>query len=189
MKIRAKVVALLAAVFVALTFVEWCVGQAFLLPRFEAIELDTARTAMKRIEYGLHQTLNEIQVSATDWGNWKDTYEFIRNHNPQFEQDNLSQSAMKQLRLTTLAFVDLNGTIVLSKSMDADTGAFMPLDLFPQGSLPDDFVWRENLQSGQTGTGPDFDGSWRIARRSGADTRRLWPRPVARHGVDGAAPD
>lgn len=153
MKIRAKVVALLAAVFVALTFVEWGVGQALLLPRFEAIELDNARTAMKRIDYSVHQTLNEIQVSATDWGNWKDTYEFIQNHNAQFEQDNLSQSAMKQLRLTTLAFVDVDGSIVLSKSMDADSGAFIAADLFPQGSLPSDFVWRANLRSGRPGQG------------------------------------
>ncbi|HEX9707130.1 MAG TPA: CHASE4 domain-containing protein [Steroidobacteraceae bacterium] len=148
MKIRAKVVALLAAVFLALTVVEWGVGQALLLPRFEEIELDTARTAMKRIDYGVHQALNEIRVSATDWGNWKDTYEFIRDHNPQFEQDNLSEAAMKQLRLTALAFVDLNGEIVLSKSFDPVSGAIRPLDLFPQGSLPDDFAWRENLQSG-----------------------------------------
>ncbi len=153
MKIRAKVVALLAAVFVALTFVEWGVGQTLLLPRFEEIERDNARTAMKRIDFGVQQTLDEIQVSATDWGNWKDTYEFIRDGNAQFEQDNLSQSAMKQLRLTTLAFVDLDGNIVLSKSMDADTGAFMPLDPFPPGSLPVDFVWRENLLSGLPGQG------------------------------------
>lgn len=85
MKIRAKVVALLAVVFLALTFVEWGVGQAFLLPRFEEIELDNARTAMKRIEFGVHQALNEIQVSAIDWGNWKDTYQFIVDHNPQYE--------------------------------------------------------------------------------------------------------
>jgi sensor domain CHASE-containing protein len=148
MKIRAKVVALLAAVFVALTFVEWGVGQVLLLPRFEEIELDTARTAMKRIDYGVSQSLNEIGVSATDWGNWKDTYEFIRNHNPQFEQDNLSEASMKQLRLTALAFVDLKGDIVLSKSFDPTAGEIRPLDLFPQGSLPDNFVWRKNLLSG-----------------------------------------
>jgi len=148
MKIRAKVVVLLAAVFVALTFVEWGVGQALLLPRFEEIELDTARTAMKRIDYGVHQSLSEIRVSATDWGNWKDTYEFIRDRNLQFEQDNLSEAAMKQLGLTALAFVDLNGDIVLSKAFDPETGEILPLDLFPQAMLPDNFVWRENLESG-----------------------------------------
>ena len=148
MKIRAKVVALLAAVFVALTFVEWVVGQALLLPRFEEIELDTARTAMKRIDYGVHQSLNEIRVSATDWGNWKDTYEFIRDRNAQFEQDNLSEAAMKQLRLTALAFVDLDGNIVLSRAFDPESGVILPLDLFPQAMLPDNFAWRENLDTG-----------------------------------------
>lgn len=148
MKIRAKVAALLAAVFVALTFVEWGVGQALLLPRFEEIELDNARTAMKRIDYGVNQSLNEIGISADDWGNWKETYEFIRDRNPQFVQDNLSAAVMKQLRLTALAFVDLNGDFVLSQSFDPTSGEIRPLELFPQESLPDNFIWRKNLLSG-----------------------------------------
>jgi two-component system NtrC family sensor kinase len=153
MKIRAKVVALLAAVFLALTFVEWGVGQILLLPRFEEIEIDNAHTAMKRIDYGVHQTLNELQVSASDWGNWKDTYDYMLRRNPQYERDNLTQSAMKQLRLTALAFIDLNGDFVLSRSLDAVSDEFVPLDLFPQGLLPDDFAWRENLRSGRPGQG------------------------------------
>ncbi|MGH8129387.1 MAG: CHASE4 domain-containing protein [Steroidobacteraceae bacterium] len=153
MKIRAKVVALLAAVFLALTFVEWGVGQALLLPRFEEIELDNAHTAMKRIDYGVHQTLSAIQVSATDWGNWKDTYEYMLDRDSRYEQDNVNPSAMKQLRLTALVYVDLNGDIVLSRSLDAVSGAFIPPDLFLQGSLPSDFVWRENLRSGSPAHG------------------------------------
>lgn len=153
MKIRAKVVALLASVFVALTFVEWGVGHALLLPRFEEIEVDDARTAMKRIEYGVHQSLNELQVSAADWGNWKDTYQFIVDHNPQFEQDNLSEAALRQLRLTAIAFIDLNGTVVLARSFDLASGAIGPLGLFPQGSLPDDYIWRKNLHSGTPAQG------------------------------------
>ena len=153
MKIRAKVIALLAAVFVTLTFVEWVVGQALLLPRFEEIELDNARTAMKRIEFGVHQALNELKVSAADWGNWKDTWQFIVDHNPQYEQDNLSEAALRQLRLTAIAFVDLDGAVVLARSFDLASGAIRPLNLFPQGSLPDDFVWRENLRSGEAARG------------------------------------
>jgi len=153
MKIRTKVVALLAAVFVALTFVEWVVGQALLLPRFEEIELDTARTAMKRIDYGVRQTLDEIRVSATDWGNWKDSYEFMRDRNPQFERDNLSEAAMKQLRLTALAFVDLDGNLVLARAFDPESGVILPLDLFPQPMLPDNFAWRDNLETGLPGQG------------------------------------
>lgn len=153
MKIRAKVVVLLAAVFLALTLVEWGVGHALLLPRFEEIELDNARTAMKRADYGFHQSLSELQLSATDWGNWKDTYDYMANPDPQYEQDNLTLSAVRQLRLTVLAFVDPSGDIVVARALDPATGEFTSFDLFPKGSLPDNFAWRENLRSGLAGQG------------------------------------
>ncbi len=55
MKIRAKVVALLASVFVALTFVEWGVGQALLLPRFDQLRASHPGLAgMQRIAALLH---------------------------------------------------------------------------------------------------------------------------------------
>ncbi len=153
MKIRTKVVVLLSAVFFALALAEWGVGQALLLPRFEAIELDNARTAMTRINYGVYQTLNELQVNATDWGNWTDTYIFMRDHNAHFQQGNLSESAMRQLRLTTLAFVDLNGDVVMSRSLDPVSGKLLLQDPYAQGSLPRDFPWRARLRDGRGASG------------------------------------
>jgi two-component system NtrC family sensor kinase len=153
MKIRTKVVALLSAVFFVLALVEWGVGRALLLPRFEAIELDNARTAMTRIDYGVHQTLNELQTSATDWGNWKDTYQFILDHNERYQRGNLSESALKQLHLTTLTFIDAEGNIVLSKSLDPESDSFLPQGLFAQGSLPLDFPWRDKLRDGRGANG------------------------------------
>jgi sensor domain CHASE-containing protein len=153
MKIRTKVVALLSAVFFVLALVEWGVGRALLLPRFEAIELDNARTAMTRIDYGVHQTLNELQTSATDWGNWKDTYQFILDHNARYQRGNLSESALKQLHLTTLTFIDAEGNIVLSKSLDPESDSFLPQGLFAQGSLPLDFPWRDQLRDGRGANG------------------------------------
>jgi len=153
MKIRTKVVVLLSAVFFALALVEWGVGQALLLPRFETIELDNARTAMTRIDYGVHQTLNELQVNATDWGNWTDTYIYMRDHNAHFQQGNLSESAMKQLRLTTLAFVDLNGDVVMSRSLEPVSGKLLLQDPYAHGSLPRDFPWRDRLSDGRGASG------------------------------------
>ena len=153
MKIRTKVVALLSAVFFVLALVEWGVGRALLLPRFEAIELDNARTAMTRIDHGVHQTLNELQIAAADWGNWTDSYQFMLDHNGQFQRGNLSESPMKQLRLTTMAFIDLNGDVILARSLDPVSGAFLPQDRFARGSLPQDFPWRDRLHNGRSANG------------------------------------
>ncbi len=73
LKIRTKVIVLLSAVFLVFALVEWGVGEELLLPRFEQIERDNALTAMKRIDAGVTQALEVLQVSATDWGNWADT--------------------------------------------------------------------------------------------------------------------
>ena len=153
MKIRTKVIALLSAVFFILALVEWGVSRELLLPRFEAIELDNAHTAMRRIDFSLHQTLNELQVGTTDWGNWADTYQFILDRNTRYQQANLTETSLKQLHLTTLAFINLDGEVILSKSLDLASGQFLPQGPFAQGSLPPDFPWRDRLRTGRGSTG------------------------------------
>jgi two-component system, NtrC family, sensor kinase len=151
LNIRTKVIVLLSAVFLAFALVEWGVGEFLLLPRFEQIERDNARTAMKRIDAGLSQALDVLQVSATDWGDWADTYRFMLDHNPGFGQLNLNPVAMKQLHLTALAFIDLSGRIIWSHSMDPVSAAPLALDLFAGNSLPAGFPWLENLRQSSAG--------------------------------------
>jgi two-component system NtrC family sensor kinase len=151
--IRTKVVVLLSAVFLAFALVEWGVGEALLLPRFEQIELDNARTAMTRIDFGVHQTLAGLEVSATDWGNWANTYRFIQDHNADYRSENLHPTAMKQLHLSALAFIDAEGNFVWSHAVDATTGAAVALDLFRYSSLPANFPWQQNLRNARSGQG------------------------------------
>jgi len=153
MKIRAKVVALLSIVFFALALAEWGVGEALLLPGFERIELDNARTAMKRVEYGVHQTLGGLEVLATDWGNWAETYRFMQDRHVEYSSENMSAAAMKQLHVTALAFIDVQGNIIWSGAVDPDSGAPVALDVFAHASLPDDSPWQGNLRRAHPGQG------------------------------------
>jgi len=153
MKIRAKVVALLSVVFLALALAEWGVGEVLLLPGFERIELDNARTAMKRVEYGVHQTLGGLEVSVTDWGNWAETYRYMQDRHAEYSSENMTAAAMKQLHVTALAFIDVQGNIVWSGAVDPASGAPLALDLFAHGSLPDDSPWRNNLRQAHAGQG------------------------------------
>jgi sensor domain CHASE-containing protein len=147
LKIRTKVIVLLSAVFLVFALVEWGVGEELLLPRFEQIERDNALTAMKRIDAGVTQALEVLQVSATDWGNWADTYRFMLDHNADFAAQNLNPVSMRQLHLTALAFIDLQGNIIWSHSMDPESSAPLPLDLLARSELPADLPWLQNLRS------------------------------------------
>ena len=97
MQLRAKVIAVLSAAFLALILLQWSVGQYLLMPQFERIELDNANTAMMRIDSGLRAELDELHVSAADWGNWSDAYKFMVDRDDGFIQKSLNPSALKQL--------------------------------------------------------------------------------------------
>jgi two-component system, NtrC family, sensor kinase len=152
-KIRTKVVLLLSAVMLTLGLVEWGVGEALLLPRFEQIELDEARTAMMRIDHGVSQALAGLQVPAIDWGNWANTYRFVLDRDRDYVRENLNPSVLKQLHLTALAFIDLQGNFIWSHFLDAVGGAPVDLDVFAHGALPVDSPWRDNLRAGRPGHG------------------------------------
>jgi two-component system NtrC family sensor kinase len=140
------VIVLLTGVFLVFALIEWGVGEMLLLPRFEQIENDNALTAVKRIDAGVAQALDGLQVSATDWGNWADTYRFMLDHNKEFGQENLNPIAMKQLHISVLAFVDQNGRIIWSRSQDPEAATPLPLDLFAGDALPPELPWREDLR-------------------------------------------
>ena len=153
MKIRTKVVVLLLAVFAALALVEWGVERALLLPRFEQIELDAALTAMRRVRSGVDQAVAGLQVSANDWGNWADTYRFMGDHNSGYMHENLAATAMRQLHLTALAFIDLDGRVVTSRALDDGVLGVLGDDLFPHGELPVSAAWRRNLAEARPAQG------------------------------------
>jgi two-component system NtrC family sensor kinase len=140
------VIALLTGVFLVFALIEWGVGEMLLLPRFEQIEKDNALTAMKRIDAGVAQALDGLQVSANDWGNWADTYRFMQDHNKDFGQENLNPIAMKQLHISTLAFIDQNGKIIWARSQDPVAATPLPIDLLAGDALPPDYPWTENLR-------------------------------------------
>jgi sensor domain CHASE-containing protein len=142
------VIVLLSAVFLVFALVEWCVGELLLLPRFEQIERDNAATAMKRMQAGVAQALEGLQVSANDWGNWADTYRFMQDHNKEFAEENLNPIAMKQLHITVLAFVDTKGKFMWTAAQDPVSTEPISLDLFAPGSLSADSPWNRNLHDG-----------------------------------------
>jgi two-component system NtrC family sensor kinase len=153
MQLRAKVIAVLSACFLALILLQWSVGQGLLMPQFEGIELDNANTAMMRIDSGLQAELAELHVSAADWGNWSDAYKFMEDPGDGFIQKSLNPSALKQLNATALAFINQQGEFVWTGAIDPVSAAPTDLDLFQAAGLPEHFPWRANLLTGVSSEG------------------------------------
>jgi sensor domain CHASE-containing protein len=153
MSIRRKMILLLALLFCVLSAVEILIQKNVLMPSFAELEREDAEISMKRIDYALDMTLEGMSLSATDWGNWADAYQFVQDHNPDFEAANDTPVAMKQLKVNLLMIVDLNARVVLSSAYDPVSGAPMHIDLADRSTLPDDFPWRKNLAEGKPARG------------------------------------
>ena len=153
MNIRTKMISLLALLFAVLIALEIGVQKQVLMPSFAQLEREDADTSMKRIAFALDMTLESLELSAADWGNWADVYQFVQSPNEAFVKANITPVAMKQLKVNAMLIVDLHGNYVLSSARSLDTGEPLNLDLAARKALPEDFPWRKNLAEGKPARG------------------------------------
>jgi len=152
-RIRAKVTALIAALFVVLGIAQLAVLKAILLPSFAELERSDAHVAMRRIQFAFDSTLERLELSATDWGNWIDTYKFEADRNREYVTDNITDVGLRQLNVNVLFIVDQQGSFVLAHGIDLHNSGPLGLDLLAEPGLPPDFPWRANLRAGQKARG------------------------------------
>jgi signal transduction histidine kinase len=94
-----------------------------------------------------------MELTAADWGNWADVYQFVQSPSLEFVRANVTATAMKQLKVNAMLIVDLNGSYVMSSARSLDTGEPLDLDLAARKALPEDFPWRRNLVRGKSARG------------------------------------
>jgi sensor domain CHASE-containing protein len=153
MKIRTKMISLFALLFAVLSVFEIVIQKQVLMPSFAELEREDAKTSMTRIGYALDMALEGMNLTASDWGDWEDVYQFVQAPTVNFVRTYITFVAMKQLNVNALLIVDLNGNLVLSSARDLESGATVNLDLGALKALPDDFPWRSNLASGKPAQG------------------------------------
>ena len=153
MNIRTKVISLLAMLFVILIAIEIAVQREILMPSFAALERDDAKVSMRRIDYALDVSLDALQVTAADWGNWDDVYRYVQAPNEDFVRANITSVALKQLQVNSLMIVDLEGNVVLSSGVTLGGRNGAAIDFSNLKRLPADFPWREYLAAGTSAKG------------------------------------
>jgi signal transduction histidine kinase len=153
MKIKWKIIALIATLFVVLGAVAVFIAMGVLVPSFVKLESREAGIAMRRGQYGLDQTLDQLALTAGSWGNWTDAWRFAQDHNHTFVDEQVTPAGLKQLNVNALLFVDLTGNILASSAMDLQTERKLDLDLISGPALPENFPWRVHLRDGRPAQG------------------------------------
>ena len=146
MTVKWKITALIAALFAVLGVAEIFVAKDVLMPSFSELETKEASIAMRRVQYGMELTLDQLALTAGSWGNWTDAYRFAQDHNQAFIDEQVTPSGLKQLNLNALLFIDLAGNILASNTIELPSAKSLNLELTGLRQLAEDFPWRTNLR-------------------------------------------
>jgi signal transduction histidine kinase/AmiR/NasT family two-component response regulator len=171
MKLRSKVIALIVLLFTVLAVAQQLGQRSILLPSFAQLERQAAMTDLERVTYALVADVEQLAITARDWGNWVDTFNFMKDRNEGYVTANLTTEAITSLQLNALAYVDLEGRFIWSMATSA--GKDIDIDFISRGQLPNDHPWRQALRDGKPASGllntnrgpllaamsPVFDGS------------------------------
>jgi PAS domain S-box-containing protein len=73
---------------------------------FTAIEKQAVDQDLSRIRDALYQTVANIHIKSADWGNWDDVYVYMKDHNPKFIDQNVTEKSTQDMDLHLMVFVD-----------------------------------------------------------------------------------
>ena len=147
MRVRAKVTLLLALLFTVLIAAQWVIQQRLVLPRFMELERASARTDMQRVELAVERELQSLGAAASDWGNWADTWRYMRHRDPRYAQANLTDTAVRTLKVDYLALIASDGRFEWARSIDPVSGRRMEISLNRSGQLEP--AWTRALAAGE----------------------------------------
>lgn len=102
-------------------------AREILLERFAQLERDQVRTNMDRVLNGIENTLEGIQATAKDYGNWDDTYAYLAEPSEAYIKANFVDATFMNLKLEVVVLADSQGAVVYSQGFDTDKKELVPV--------------------------------------------------------------
>ena len=149
----AKVVLLLCVLFTAYGAVDYAVQREVILPSFERLEADLARTDMERVRRAIEGELDQLQTFCADWGNWLETYEFMAGDKPEFIEENMTPATLDAAGLDAVAFVDREGRFLWRRGVDPVTRGDLDFQLLAGEGLGPHHPFRQAIERGESARG------------------------------------
>lgn len=119
LKLHTKVLIALYAVFAVYGVIDYTIQRQVILPSFESLEEESARTDMERVTRTLDRELTQLMTFSADWGNWIDTYRFMDDRNQDFIDINMNPSFLNSSGIELVAFLDREGRFIWRQGYDA----------------------------------------------------------------------
>jgi len=98
-----------------------------LLKDMVAIEESEVNKNVARVQSTLHYIISNMEVKASDWSSWDDTYQFIQTGDAKYIESNLVTDTFLSLQLNVMLFINSSGQTVFDKAVNLNTGMEIPI--------------------------------------------------------------
>ena len=135
MKLKTKVLLVLAGVLALSVALNYGVVRAIVFPSFAELERTEAQQNLQRVQRAIQSELAHMDNTAQDWAHWTDTYRFIGGEYPEYVESNLMYETFPAIDMTLLNFYDSKGELLWGKAYDLETEQAIQLREFSPESL------------------------------------------------------
>ena len=146
MRVRAKVSIVLALLFVVLIAAQWTIQQRLMMPKFLELERSSARTDMQRVAFAVDREQQALGAQAADWGNWRELWRYMRDHNAAFAEASLTDVSFRTAKIDYMAVISSSGRFDWSRGLDSDNRKLITIRLNGDNTL--EAPWARALAQG-----------------------------------------
>ena len=114
MTVRKKAVLILAGLLAALYGTLYLTANLVLLRSYQAVESQRASEEAQRAVDTVESELSFLDGTVKDWSSWTDTYAFMQTRDPAYTRDNLDGTALSNLNIEVLLYLDVQGRPVFA---------------------------------------------------------------------------
>ncbi|MBU0596134.1 hypothetical protein KJ567_05580, partial [Candidatus Bipolaricaulota bacterium] len=131
MSLRAQTSLTLGVMLLLTLTVLFAVIRPMLSGTFARLESTEVREHVARVVNAISADWATMESTAQDWAAWDDAYAFAAGKLPSFWDDNVTASALENLRVNLMLLRDTDGEIIASVAVDLDSGEYVaaPADL------------------------------------------------------------
>jgi len=130
-------------VFALLGATTYIIYSQVLLPNLLTLERQEINANVLRIVHALENEQQHLSRIVNDWSAWDDTYDYIINHNIEYEASNMIDSTFPINKINLLYLLDNSGAKVWGKVVAEDFETAVVIQPFDQDLFSADFPMRQ----------------------------------------------
>jgi diguanylate cyclase (GGDEF)-like protein len=120
---------LIVVTFALFAGIFWFLGDRILGQQFNELESQAIRDDLGRLQEAIDDQLEYFAKTSGDYGHWLDTWKYVVDLNPGYEESNLNVETLKNLGVSHMIYLDSVGKLVkhYGANIHAEDGDTIPL--------------------------------------------------------------